>query len=84
MFEVWWSGVHVLVFMRPLDEDNANRLIDLAASFDAPLYDPQTGERFRGDAGAVRRGSGGLTKGSSPGWRLNEAGCCRVSRRASN
>ena len=46
MFEVWWSVVHVLVFMRPLDEDNANRLIDLAASFDAPLYDPQTGERF--------------------------------------
>jgi hypothetical protein len=46
MFEVWWSAVHVLVIMRPLDEGNANRLIDLAASFGAPLYDPQTGERF--------------------------------------
>ena len=46
MFEVWWSAFHVLVIMRPLDEDNANRLIDLAAAFDAPLYDPQTGERF--------------------------------------
>ncbi|MGN6866906.1 MAG: hypothetical protein ACTHMY_00730 [Solirubrobacteraceae bacterium] len=46
MFEVWWSAVHVLVIMRPLDEDSANRLIDLAASFGAPLYDPQTGERF--------------------------------------
>ncbi|HET6870387.1 MAG TPA: hypothetical protein VFH80_31025 [Solirubrobacteraceae bacterium] len=46
MFEVWWSAVHVLVIMRPLDEDSANRLIDLAALFGAPLYDPQTGERF--------------------------------------
>ena len=46
MFEVWWSAVHVLVIMRPLDEGNANRLIDLAASIGAPLYDPQTGERF--------------------------------------
>ncbi|MGZ4184117.1 MAG: hypothetical protein ACXVUE_02780 [Solirubrobacteraceae bacterium] len=46
MFEVWWSSIHVLVIMRPLVEDNANRLIDLAARFGAPLYDPQTGERF--------------------------------------
>jgi hypothetical protein len=46
MFEVWWSAIHVLVIMRPLDEGNANRLIDLAASVGAPLYDPQTGERF--------------------------------------
>lgn len=46
MFEVWWSAVHVLVIMRPLDEDNANRLIDLAGTFDAPLYDLQTDERF--------------------------------------
>lgn len=46
MFEVWWSAVHVLVTMRPLNERNANRLIDIAASLDMPLYDPQTGERF--------------------------------------
>jgi hypothetical protein len=46
MFEVWWSAVHVLVIMRPLNESKANQLIDLAASFGAPLYDPQTGERF--------------------------------------
>ena len=32
--------------MRALDEDNANRLIDLAAAFGVPLHDPQTGERF--------------------------------------
>jgi hypothetical protein len=36
----------VLVIMRPLDEDNANRLIDLAGTFGAPLYDPETDERF--------------------------------------
>ncbi len=46
MFEVSWSDAHVLVTMRPLNEDNANRLIDVAASFGMPLYDPQTGERF--------------------------------------
>jgi hypothetical protein len=46
MFEVEWSDVHVLVTMRPLDEDKANVLIDLATSFGAPLYDPQIAERF--------------------------------------
>ncbi len=46
MFEVWWSASHVLVTMRPLNETNANRLIDIAASFGMSLYDPQTGERF--------------------------------------
>lgn len=46
MFEVWWSAVHVLVIMRPLNEPNANWLIDIAASFGMSLYDPQTGERF--------------------------------------
>ena len=46
MFEVWWSAAHARVTLRPLNEDNANRLIDIAASFRMPLYDPQTGERF--------------------------------------
>jgi hypothetical protein len=46
VFEVSWSPLHVLVTMRPLNEDNANRLIDIAAAFGMPLYDPQTGERF--------------------------------------
>lgn len=46
MFEVWWSAVHVLVIMRPLDEDNANQLVSLADAFGAPLYDPRTDERF--------------------------------------
>lgn len=46
MFEVTWSPVHVLVTMRPLNETNANRLIDIAASLGMFLYDPQTNERF--------------------------------------
>jgi hypothetical protein len=47
MLEVWWSPVHVEVAMRPLNEDHANRLIDIAMSFGMPLYDPQIVERFR-------------------------------------
>jgi hypothetical protein len=46
--EISWSAVHVRVDMRPLQNDHANRLIDIAAHFNAPLYDPQTGERFDG------------------------------------
>jgi hypothetical protein len=46
MFEITWSPVHIRVDLRPLQPDNANRLIEIAAEFDARLYDPQTGERF--------------------------------------
>jgi hypothetical protein len=46
MFEVTWSPVHVGVSLRPLQPDNANRLIEIAANFGARLHDPQTGERF--------------------------------------
>ena len=40
------SAVRVLLNVRPLREDTANRLTDLAASFAAALYDSQTGHRF--------------------------------------
>jgi hypothetical protein len=45
-FQVEWSPVHVLATLRPLVEDHGNRLIEIAAEFNAPLYDPQIGERF--------------------------------------
>jgi hypothetical protein len=46
VFEVTWSPVHVLVTLRAVETDEGNRLVDIAANFGAPLYDPQTGERF--------------------------------------
>jgi hypothetical protein len=46
MFEITWSPVHVLVTLRGSDRDVGNRLVEIAASLGAPLYDPQTDERF--------------------------------------
>lgn len=47
--EFSWSGVHVGAELRPAglwSSEVANRIIDVLADFDCPLYDPQTGERF--------------------------------------
>ena len=44
--EMGWSPLHLVATLRPLNESLANRLIDIAASLDAPLYDPQVNERF--------------------------------------
>ena len=46
MFEITWSPVHVHVTLRAIETDQGNRLVDIAGNFGAPLYDPQTGERF--------------------------------------
>ena len=46
MFEITWSPVHVHVTLRAIETDDGNRLVDIAANLGAPLYDPQTGERF--------------------------------------
>jgi hypothetical protein len=45
-FQVTWSSVHVQVTCRSIHRDDGNRLVDIAISLGAPLYDPQTGERF--------------------------------------
>jgi hypothetical protein len=45
-FSITWSPVHVLVNLRAVSSEVGNRLVEIAASFDAPVYDPQTGERF--------------------------------------
>lgn len=47
--EFWWSDVHVGAELRPAGSwsgEVANRVIDVFAEFQVPLYDPQTGERF--------------------------------------
>lgn len=46
MFEVTWSSWHALITLRPGETHTGNRLVEIAASLGAPLYDPQTGERF--------------------------------------
>ena len=45
-FQVEWSPQHVSITCRPLDESQANAMIDIANAFGCPLYDPQTDERF--------------------------------------
>ena len=47
--EFWWSDVHVAAELRPAglwSGEAANRVIDVLAEYQVPLYDPQTGERF--------------------------------------
>jgi hypothetical protein len=46
MFEVSCSPLHAHVTLRSVENDTANRLVTIAADLGAPLYDPQTGERF--------------------------------------
>ena len=45
-FQVEWTGAHVLVTLRPLNGDRANKIVEIASALDAPLFDPQIGERF--------------------------------------
>ncbi len=46
VLEMTWSSQHLRFDCRTLTGPEMNRVIDVAASFDCPLYDPQTGERF--------------------------------------
>jgi hypothetical protein len=49
MFEVWWSAVHVLVIMRPLDEDNATHApacARLPGSVEPPRRGRSLGDRL--------------------------------------
>ena len=50
MFEVYSSGKHVHFCCRQLSGEDMNTLIDIAAEFDCPLYDPQTSTRYDGSA----------------------------------
>jgi hypothetical protein len=46
-FEVTWSKWHVRVDCHHVQLTDMNRLVEIAASFGCPPYDPKTGERFR-------------------------------------
>jgi hypothetical protein len=45
-FQIEWTPQHVRVTLRPLDEDRANGMIDIANDFGCALYDPQLDKRF--------------------------------------
>jgi hypothetical protein len=45
-FEVVWTPQYVWATLRPLHEDAANRMIDVAIEFGCALYDPQVLHRF--------------------------------------
>ena len=45
-FQVEWTSQFVGVTCRHVHSHDMNRIIDWAAGFDCPLYDPQTGEQF--------------------------------------
>jgi hypothetical protein len=46
-FRVTWSSQHFRVECHHLPLDQVNRLVKIGEKFSCPLYDPQTGERFR-------------------------------------
>jgi hypothetical protein len=46
-FRLTWSIQHVRVDCRHVPLIEVNLIVDIAARFGCPLYDPQTGERFR-------------------------------------
>jgi hypothetical protein len=46
-FAMTWSPLHVQVECRQLALQHVTTLVDIAASFSCPLYDPQSGRRFR-------------------------------------
>jgi hypothetical protein len=46
-FTMTWSPHHVRVECRQLALEHVTNLVDIAASFSCPLYDPQSGRRFR-------------------------------------
>jgi hypothetical protein len=46
-FRVTWSSQHFRVECHHLPLNQVNRLVKIGEQFSCPLYDPQTGERFR-------------------------------------
>ena len=48
MFELYSSGQHVHFCCRDMEGEEMNALIDIAAEFECPLYDPQVDTRFDG------------------------------------
>lgn len=46
-FRVTWSTQHVRVECNHLPLEQVNLLVKIGEKFGCPLYDPQTGERFR-------------------------------------
>jgi len=46
VFDIVWTAGHVHVTVRNIETEHGNRLVALAADLGAPLYDPQTDERF--------------------------------------
>jgi hypothetical protein len=46
-FRVTWSSQHFRVECHHLPLDQVNCLVKIGEKFGCPLYDPQTGERFR-------------------------------------
>lgn len=46
MFELYSSSQHVHFCCRQLSVDDVNAVIEIAAEFDCPLYDPQVDRRF--------------------------------------
>jgi hypothetical protein len=47
-FQAEWTTQGFVVSSRHIDSSGKNRVIDWAAAFGCPLYDPQTNERFDG------------------------------------
>lgn len=50
MFELYSSPQHFHACCRQMSGDDMNILIEIAAEFDCPLYDPQEDRRFDGGA----------------------------------
>ena len=50
LFELYSSGQHVHFCCRQMSGDDMNALIDIAAEFQCPLYDPQDDKRYGGYA----------------------------------
>jgi hypothetical protein len=46
-FAITWSRQNLRVECRQMALQHVNTLVDIAASFSCPLYDPQSGRRFR-------------------------------------
>jgi hypothetical protein len=46
-FDMTWSSLHVRVECRQLALRHVTTVVDIAATFSCPLYDPQSGRRFR-------------------------------------
>jgi hypothetical protein len=46
-FQLTWSPQHIRVNCHHVQLNEMHRLVKIGATFGCPLYDPQTGERFR-------------------------------------